>query len=192
MPTVKDFKNKDGKWGMYIHMGLVRTLSYTKWSGMKSRCSPTQTSLPAYIGCIMSENFKDFQFFAEWCQNQTGYGLPGYELDKDILINGNRLYSEDTCIFVPKKLNLFFIQRTADRGPYPIGVSACKEPGRYQAHISIDSKLKRLGTFGSVQEAFAAYKVAKEFEARRWAEKLKDAAIDPRVIQRLQSWELQS
>ena len=43
-------------------------------------------------------------------------------LDKDILIKGNKIYSQDTCIFVPKAINSLFTNRKRFRGEYPIGV----------------------------------------------------------------------
>jgi hypothetical protein len=43
-------------------------------------------------------------------------------LDKDILYKGNKIYSPDTCVFVPQEINALFVKNDANRGDLPIGV----------------------------------------------------------------------
>jgi hypothetical protein len=84
------------------------------------------------------------------------------ELDKDILIKGNKIYSPDTCIFVPHEINMLFIKRNAKRGKYPIGVSYDKQKKKFEASCSINNKQKRIGRFSTAEDAFNAYKIYKE------------------------------
>lgn len=115
-----------------------------------------------YKNCTVSKNFSSFDFFHNWCLQQKGYGISGYELDKDILIKGNKKYSENTCCFVPKEINMQFVKSDKIRGEYPIGVSVVRSTGKYITQI----KRKRIGKYcslsSSVEEAFDKYRQAKE------------------------------
>ena len=128
--------------------------------------------------------------FAEWCNSQIGFGLNGYDLDKGLLATGNKVYSEDTCVFVPSSLNKFLITRDAARGKCPIGVYWMAGSGKYRAHTSINGKSTHIGSYNTASEAHAAYCTAKEAEAYRWYERLRDGEfiVDPRVIERMRTW----
>lgn len=171
----------------------VKTKECILWRHMLQRCEAggkEQAKHPTYIGCSTSETFKDFQFFAEWCQSQVGFGLSGYHLDKDILFEGNKVYSEDICVFIPQELNKFLTTRTASRGDYPLGVSWHERSGKFRARVNITGKVKHLGIFSTPEAAHDAYIIAKEAEAYRWYERLRDGefAVDPRVIERMRTW----
>lgn len=194
--VLEDFKNEDGKWIklVCVNRAPVYTRAGQVWRAMRDRCNPTgskQQKYSRYVGCLMSSNFKDFNYFAEWCQCQIGYALPDYDLDKDILVTGNKLYSEETCVFVPQTLNTFFISCNASRGDLPRGVYS--KNGKFAAMISINGKRKTLGSsYATPEIAYNAYKVAKELEANIWHSRLsnKEFIIDPRVIERLHNWKL--
>lgn len=195
--TIKDFKDSKGNWVTYSDDSIVRlwTKSGQIWHNMKQRCNKgnaLQRSFPSYIGCTVSEEFKNFQMFCKWYHVQIGYNELNYQIDKDLLFEGNKLYSRDTCVLIPQALNLFLGSHAASRGLYPQGVSLFKDTGKFTAKISINGKYKHLGTFDTAQLAFAAYKQAKEQEARRWAKRLEDGefVVDPRVIERMKTWTL--
>lgn len=138
------------------------TREYTLWHGMLYRCYGRGTSRrsSSYKVCEVSENFRDFSFFHRWCQAQEGFHFDGYHLDKDLLIKGNKLYSEDTCVFLPSILNTLLTKRQVGRGDYPLGVNLKK--GKFQARLNRFGKSQYLGVFPTSEEAFQAYKVAKE------------------------------
>ena len=192
MPALEDFKTNSG-WGMRYAGTDHKTKAYSLWHNMKQRCYNPVTLRrdPCYSGCTLSENFLKFQFFAEWCQTQIGYKQYGYQIDKDILVQGNKLYSEHTCAFVPSALNKFLLANNAARGAYPQGVDE-QSGGKFRARISVDGTLKHLGYFATPELAFEAYKVAKETEALRWHTRLKagEFLVDERVILALQNWKL--
>lgn len=192
---VDDFKTVDGKWALSLNANntQIHTKSRQLWKDIKGRCTPgsyNQIKFPRYVGCSMSESFQDFQFFAEWCQHQTGYALNGYHIDKDILVSGNKIYHEDHCVFVPAALNYFLCSANAIRGELPQGVSLFR--GKYKASISVDGKSKALGLYETVEEAEKIYKIAKEKEAKRWAQRLNgnEFIVDQRVIECLKTWSL--
>lgn len=128
--------------------------------------------------------FKSYSYFYDWCQNQIGFGTPGWQLDKDILIKGNKIYSEDLCIFVPKDINTILEKSDAIRGVDPIGVSFCKDRNKFQVAIRKNGKRIALGRYVCREYAFSIYKEAKEYHIKLMAEKYK-SVIDKRAYNAL-------
>lgn len=164
---------------------------YMVWTGMLKRCyCPKYLSKsPTYSGCQASENFKNFQYFAEWCNRQIGFGNVGWQLDKDILLRGNRRYDENLCVFIPSKINSVVNSCSVKRGFYPVGVHFDKQTGRYSSQCRIGGVKKNLGRFDTPEEAFATYVRAKKGELLAVAEEYK-AMIDSRVYESLIKWEI--
>lgn len=168
------------------------TKEYDLWQHMLSRCQPDgfqQNLRPTYIGCSVHDDFIKFQDFAKWCQTQIGFGNDGWALDKDILIQGNKVYGPDTCCFVPRQLNTLFTHKHRNQGDYPTGVSYFIHRRKYQAKIRIDGKQIHLGLFDTPDAAEMAYIKAKINEICRQAEIWKDQ-IDPRVYTALLNYEV--
>ena len=166
------------------------TKEYTLWRGMLERCYSESRApkIPTYFGCGASENFKVFQFFARWCQSQIGF-KEGYHLDKDILFIGNKLYSEDTCVFVPRAVNNLLSSRRSNSGDFPRGASFNKQKKKFQALINRDGKVCFVGWFRSADDAHNAYKKEKEVYVKEVANRYKDS-IDPRAYASLIQWEV--
>ena len=189
---------KDNLTGLWIKDYSVaahsfRTRSHSRWNSMKLRCivgGRWQRLYPTYVGCVMSGNFKDFQYFTNWHREQVGYGIQGYQLDKDILVGGNKTYSEDVCVLVPQELNKFLCARGSSRGVHPQGVCFHKHTQTFHAQISIGGKRVSAGYYYTLEKAVEAYKVAKEAEARRWYKRLLDRefTVDGRVVERMRTW----
>ena len=93
-------------------------------------------------------------------------------LDKDILIKGNKVYSPETCVFVPTAINNLFVKKQRSRGDYPIGVRKLKQ--RYSAYLGIKGKTKTIGVYDTVEDAFFSYKSAKEVYIRQVADEYKN------------------
>ncbi|HCA4016383.1 TPA: hypothetical protein MPW60_003104, partial [Listeria monocytogenes] len=104
-----------------ITINGVKTKEYVLWKGMLQRCY-SDTQYPTYEGCKCSENFKSYEYFYEWCNEQIGFSNEGWHLDKDLLVKGNKVYSENTCVFLPQEINSLLIKSTATRGKHLIGV----------------------------------------------------------------------
>jgi len=138
-----------------------------------------------YKDVSMSDNFKDFQYFAEWCNTQTGFGDMGFVLDKDIIKPRNKTYSEDVCVFVPDLMNSFFtFVHQKDRG-LPVGVSWCESEQKFKSYCSqLNGKNKTLGRFNNPEDAHVAYCVYKEKMAVKLANTYKDT-VDSRVTEAL-------
>ncbi len=143
------------------------TRVYKTWTGMTKRCSKKyQEKRPSYIGCSIDERWYDFQVFTKWFEENY---VEGWELDKDILFKGNKIYSPETCCFVPQEINNLFTKRQNDRGELPIGVR--KMLNKFQARINKNGLSVYLGTFYNPIVAFLAYKEAKEEHIKELADK---------------------
>ena len=168
------------------------TKEYELWRSMLKRCysATLKKKYPTYEGCEVSENFKYFEYFYEWCNKQVGFSNHGWHLDKDLLIKGNKVYSEHTCIFIPAEINSLLIKSTASRGEYLIGVSWSKTHKAFVATVNKNKgKQERLGFFNTELEAFNTYKQAKEVFIKEQANKWKDK-IDERAYNALINYEV--
>ena len=168
----------------------VETRDHKLWNSMLCRCYDEKLHAyrPTYEKCSVSDNFKYLPYFEEWCHQQIGFDQVGWQLDKDILIKGNVLYSEHTCTFIPQEINKLFTMRESKRGDYPLGVHkvvSVKE--QYQAQFWKDSKLQYLGQFDTPEQSFLAYKQQKELRVKEVANKWKEQ-IDVRVYEALMNW----
>ena len=79
---------------------------YRVWKGMLERCYSIkyQESQPTYIGCSVTDEWLTFSAFKNWMEKQN---FEGMQLDKDLLIEGNKVYSPETCVFVSGMVNNF-------------------------------------------------------------------------------------
>ena len=174
-----------------LQKGKPKPREYSIWNGIRQRCynENNRDNLMSYKGIKMSDNFKLYSYFKEWCHKQIGFNEDGWHLDKDILVKGNKVYSEDTCCFVPPEINCTITNNKSVRGRFPQGVTYNRTKTRYRAKIRRGAKLESLGTYDTPEEAFYAYKPIKEACIKSLAEKWKDK-IDPRVYESLMRWEI--
>ena len=173
-------------------INYLRKRARNKYKGVYERCYSERylEKHPTYRDCEVSENFKDFEYFYAWCLKQVGFENENWALDKDILVKGNKIYSEDTCCFVPHELNILVNLQKTSRGNLPVGVCYHNLSDTYQARIKVDGKCVCLGYFHSSEIAFRAYKNAKEAYIKCKAEKWKDE-IDPKVYEALVNWSVE-
>ena len=162
---------------------------YYAWARMIERCYSEKFHRikPTYIGCTVSDEFKDYSKWREWYDNYQ-YKYDGWHLDKDLLIKGNKVYSENTCVFLPHEINQILVKRTASRGKYLIGVSWHKTNNAFVARVNKNKGgSEHLGYFKTEIEAFNAYKQAKESYIKEVADRWKDR-IDPRAYEALYNY----
>lgn len=149
---------------------------------------------PTYKDIIINPEIYNFQNFAEWWYNSR-YEIEGEVMciDKDILIKGNKEYSFDKMIFVPKRINTLFTKRDNDRGDLPIGVYYNKANDKYIAQCSIltddGQKRKHIGCYNNPEEAFQAYKIFKETYIKEVADEYKDKIPD-RLYKAMYDWKV--
>lgn len=169
---------------------------YSLWADMLLRCTKkVLLKRPTYEGTACSESFKSYTFFYEWCNQQKGFNEKDkngrkWNLDKDLLVKGNKLYSEDTCVFVPARINTLLTSRNASRGEWPVGVKWCGANGRFVSQCSNGTgNQTHLGSFNTPQEAFQAYKTYKEALIKQVANEYKEQ-LDYRVYEALMNYEV--
>ena len=146
-----------------------KTRAYSTWNSMLQRCYDKKyhRKEPTYKDCEVSEEWHNFENYAKWYYDNY-YEVEGetMELDKDILFKHNKIYSPETCIFVPKTINSLFVKRQNSRGESVIGTTP--KNGRYQVQCNIinpktsKSKKEYLGICDTQEKAFEIYKYYKE------------------------------
>lgn len=169
-----------------------QTKCHKTWSGMYTRCYDPKyhEKYPTYKNCKVCEEWWNHQEFAKWYnENYYEVGNERMELDKDILCKGNKVYSPDTCIFVPNSINGLFAKRNKRRGDCPIGVT--KHGDKFMARLNKgNGKIMYLGIYLTVEEAFLAYKIAKEEYIKEVAEEYK-GKIPYRLYEALMNYEVE-
>lgn len=134
--------------------------SYNLWKAMLQRCysADLHKKRPTYTGCTVAKEWHSFVAFEKWF---TENYVEGWFLDKDILTSGNKIYSADTCVFVPQHINNLLLVGKVIRGTYPLGVSFHKANQKYVANIHTEGVLRYLGSFPTSLEAHQAWQLAK-------------------------------
>jgi hypothetical protein len=151
---------------------------YMAWAEMLRRCysAKFQARRPTYIGCSVAPEWWSFMTFRAWMIEQDWQDR---DLDKDLLIPGNKVYSPQTCVFVSNGLNNFANDHAAGRGEFPIGVDWHKQKGKLRAQCRnpFTGKKEHLGLFTCPDAAHEAWRKRKHELA------LQIAALhaDPRI-----------
>jgi len=157
---------------------------YEAWKAMLNRCysAKLHERQPTYAGCTVSAEWLTFTNFKAWMETQDWQGK---QLDKDLLFEGNKIYSPEACVFVTKMVNSFTTDRGADRGKWLIGASWNKEKEKFEAQCRnpFTKKNEYLGLFACEQEAHRAWlkrklELAHELAAIQSDQRVAKALID--------------
>jgi hypothetical protein len=140
-----------------INGSTVRCPFYAAWTNMLTRCysKVEHARNPNYIGCSVASGWLNFSSFTNWMKNQDWQGK---QLDKDILIQYNKVYSPSTCIFVTGEINSLLNEQSRKRGLYPRGVGFIIKRNKYRADCNAYGKVKHVGHYDTPEEAHEAYK----------------------------------
>lgn len=159
---------------------------YEAWKGMLRRCYSKKLHAinPTYIGCSVASEWLSFSVFRAWMAKQS---WEGSQLDKDILIPGNKVYSPETCVFVSRELNSFMTDSGSARGQLPIGVDWHLGKFRANCNNPFSGAKEHLGYFADPNKAHEAWRARKHELACQYA----DMQTDPRVAAALRSRYLQ-
>jgi len=137
---------------------------YRTWKDMLSRGYDDEFKIrcPTYKHVTVCPEWHLFSTFRSWMVMQD---WEGKQLDKDLLVTGNKVYSPENCVFVSRQVNNFMVDCGAARGLYLIGASWRKDRGKFQAHCSnpFTGKKDYLGYFTNEEQAHQAW-LAKKLE----------------------------
>lgn len=156
------------------------------WNSMLLRCY--KKNHPCYLDVYVCSEWLTFSNFKKWFDENY---IEGYDLDKDILVKGNKVYSPDTCCFVPPRINVLVINSPNNNG-LPKGVRKYRFGDGYIAECNLKGRRRSLGIFKSPNEAFQAYKQAKESYVKEVAQEYYDRdKIAKKVYDALMRYEVE-
>jgi len=169
----------------YISVHGKPLKSYKCWVRVLERCYDPKYKKknPSYNDVAICDEWIKFSNFKEWFDKNY---VDGYEIDKDILVQGNKVYSPDTCCFVPRRINTLLLNKQRTNTSGVIGVTY--KDNAYVATGHIDGKKKHFGRFKTPEDASAAYVRAREqystkvvteyFDNGLISERVRDAIIN--------------
>lgn len=141
-----------------------KTPSYRRWIGILSRCYSSTDNIKNfhYQDCYVCDEWLVFSNFKRWFDKQEAIhgDLSMLEVDKDILIHGNKIYSPDSCLMVHRKVNAFFNDHRSASGKYKLGCYYQKEKGMFMARCGnpLSGKREYLGLFATEDRAHEAWR----------------------------------
>lgn len=149
------------------------TKAYKLWMNIKQR--PLNKK-----GCedvTVDSRWHSFHDFQLWFDKNA---VPGYDLDKDFLVEGNRVYGPDTCVFIPRWLNSAI--KRSNPGALFHGVKKSKL--KFMAFVGAKTYL---GMFETELDAHQAWQRAKVEALREYQNRYrKEKGFDQRVLDRLE------
>ena len=166
---------------------------YHTWYSMLTRCYDPKIWVkhPTYKDCSVGKSFHCLQDFGVWFEDQYGSEIEDIQLDKDLLVKHNKLYSPKRCVLLPRQVNTLLVKKDAARGECVIGVIKSegnhKNPYRARCH-TLDGRKQKF--FTTELEAFNWYKKTKEHNLKDVADLYK-IVLDPRAYQALLNYEVE-
>ena len=178
---VHEFSYKlDSKGNKVIDKRLWTCPFYEKWYEMLRRVysKSKQENNPAYEGTRVCQEWLVLSNFKRWMEQEDYFGK---DLDKDLLGDG-KLYSPETCCWLPAEANQFFKERSRFTN-CAVGVSPKNQ--KFQARVMNPFSQCReyLGVFCTIEEAHIAWKSRKHELSCMWAEKLEELGYPQRVLE---------
>lgn len=121
---------------------------------------------PTYEAVTVCDEWLIFSTFKNWVMAQKCHQewLTGEKLalDKDILVEGNKIYRPDACVFIPPQINSLLVNYTDGLNGFPAGISWCKERGNFRVQIGVGSDgTKSVGRFDTLEAAMKAALIEK-------------------------------
>lgn len=153
---------------------------YKAWHHMLERCYSEKfhERYPTYKDCSVCSEWLYFSKFKAWMEVQDFHGK---ELDKDLIIRGNKVYSPSTCVFIDKFINKFIGVEFNSKG------AIChKKSNKYspECRDPISGRSKYLGLFDTKEQAMSAWIARKREIAAKIAELQENKIISNALLRR--------
>lgn len=145
--------------------------AHSIWRAMLSRCYNTKDiRYRWYGGCgvTVCEEWKNFQNFCTWYKNNH---VKSWVLDKDILDNGSKKYSEDTCCFIPPKLSYFMKGKSESFKEGARNILKTRQ-GSYCVRVTLNNQLYESPRYKDITAAEEVREEFLEFLNREYIELL--------------------
>ena len=158
---IKNRQYNDFLNGRILYKDKTHRKAHHRWKQMMDRCYNKNCNNYKYYGekgVTVCKEWHNYDNFKKWYDEHI-YELKDetVHLDKDILIENNKIYSPETCIFVPNKINQIFKNYETKRRDLPIGVIYNEDSKKYIVRMSINGKNKHIGSFKTKDEAYDCY-----------------------------------
>ena len=176
-----------------VKIGGIMLKSYTTWIDMIKRCysKKFQEKRPTYIGCKVCDEWLHFSKFKKWFDENYPYHLEEQgtrlQLDKDLMSTDEKIYSPDTCVFLPNKVNKFISNRKNTNKIGVTGVCWNKRNNAWTSQITdyTTGKAKHLGYFKNIEDAKNAYIKARAVEVEKVKEHMRELGYIEEIIDRI-------
>lgn len=165
-----------GCFGVGKHKAKINnkfTKKYETWNSMISRCynQKRQEKYPAYKDVTVCEEWHNFQNFGDWFEENWKPYMKGWHLDKDIICPDCKVYSPNTCAFIPRVINNLFVSDKRE-DIEEIGIKFAHN--KYYLRVPTPEGRKHLGVFTTIEEARLNYKRYKKLHIKIIVDKYKE------------------
>ena len=154
---------------------------FSRWRNMIKRCYTTSDK--SYQDVTVCGDWLLFSNYKAWYDSQIK-PEGNFDVDKDLLQGETRVYSPETCIILPRRINSFLaIPNKGLPGTYYES-----SRNKFQAYCnSLDGKRKHLGRFSSELDAHRAWQTHKSLQIEALCNELiNDSTIDCRILVHLE------
>lgn len=139
---------------------------YSVWASMLNRCYSAKfhDKYPTYNDCSVCSEWHNFQNFAGWCEENYPKNCDSsIHLDKDLKIIGNKVYSPDSCLFVPSLVNSFILIGGAFNGGRMIGSVFSDRLCKFKSQCSnpLTGEKEYIGIYANELDAHLAWRERK-------------------------------
>lgn len=151
--------------------------SFGAWTNMIKRCYAEHLRHKhlAYTNCTMCDEWHNYQNFRSWYDtNYYDIREGRMHIDKDVMVKDNKVYSPETCIFLPQRINMIFMKknRMIIDADLPTGLR------RTVVGFSATYNTKWLGNFKTLKEALYYYNIEKQIHINKVAEEYRGRIPD--------------
>lgn len=160
--------------------------AYIKWRNMIQRCyyKKIHEYKPYYASCTVCEEWLNFANFEVWYKENYIDGKK-FDLDKDILVQGNTEYAQDTCALISHYANTVFETRGIKSN-----IVENSQTGKFDTSMSLLGKRIEVGSFDTREIAMEKLLAHKTDYILRFARKSKKKVPD-KVYQAMLNWKVE-